>query len=503
MQSISYGVVNLEVIRTNVVLRENIRTEDDVDYLFTKWTIDVICQYNPDAMSYEHGDIFGAIFKSEEALPGTTDNAIRNYLMNPRRLLRIVAGGEEVLASPSMSPAKVRYPCDAKNGPFCDMLAINQMIGVVHFIVHCRFTTYVIEYPENSLTVRPRSGGVDQVIVGQNVVVSNRWVSSEDIDELGYPTRRTAGEAVLRSDFMRQRNQTQMAQPGNNNFNADSFRSQFFFPVPDNYQRQNVKVEISSDGTKLRYSFEDVARCYNLGGTSPIRKIEAYKNFYVKAGMPGRPLAQWMSGQARALVADVTPLIGFQLDNLPKYNKNIRVDLWGNRNASRGQLTTIALGVCFEEIGAIAQGIISIGFWEITIRQSLHEKFVSVEITTSWSDDLNYISGNRNIPLIELIGGISRPGLAALALSATSSDESLKSLVPGAAQRFLVLDQRTGDPAFLTTNPGYTQNSRGTDAAFNSIGVQITTSLIVPLVVQILQNPGVPPLVPSIPLPAT
>src|ERR1043165_8351800 len=360
MELLHYNGIDLRVVSTNYVDRTNVRTEDGVDPLYTKWTIDAIVHINPAGVDIQGVNIVerGTSYIAAPPLPnnlpdagevpgsmpGVTDNAIRAILMQPRKRLIVVAGGATILdvprRKPGQGPLSERYLTDAKNGPFCDCLAIKQIIGSTHFVAHVRFTAHDIEYP-----------GTDQ-----NIVLSNRWTCAEDLDELNYPVREFYGEAILRTDIMHERDLVARgnSQPGQGapNFNADSLRSFFFFAIPKNYQRENVKVELSSDGSKLTWSFRDVGKCYNLGGNSTIRKIEAFQDSEIILGTAARAVGQtiqqvgldvaknWWNPFSLLSSGLSAPgqMLENGLNNLPKYQVRVSVAVWGDRDAKRQEL---------------------------------------------------------------------------------------------------------------------------------------------------------------------
>lgn len=483
MQEITYNNVTLEIVRTNFVNREAIHTEDMATYLYTKWTIDVIA----------HVTKIDTPGDPVPILPGATDNTIRNQLMQPRRQLKVVAGGSEILFSPRRIPTQVGsvYPCDAKNGPFCTVFGIQQIIGVSMFVIHCRFETWDVEYDES----QPHS------TKAPNVVLANRWTSVEDIDELCYPTRYISGEAILRTDFMQQRN-IERREAGSSNFNAadiTTLRRYFFFPVPNNYQRQNVRVELSTDGSRLKWSFEDVGRCYNLGGNSPIRKIEAYRN--ACAEMHG--LAKGLGEIGWGIVGTVENTFTFGgahnpsiihavRGTLPKYYINARVDLWGDRDVEQGLLFSLALGCCMNQLGMNTPAFLT-GTSRIISSQYLHEKFARVELTVSWGEDANIGIGilgpagllNTTFGLMSLIGAVC-----------PASDKTINATNIGHG-RPIILNQ-TG---VFTDNPTIgllNLNNGNPGLVVGSAGGTICS-----LVSQILEEPNEAPIAPQIPMPLT
>jgi len=382
MELISYNGIELQIVKTNVVERVPVRSEDRAgDYLFTKWTIDVIAQINPGATSYIMSN--GVPEEDPDNSPGTTDNAIRQFLAQDRKVLTIIAGGETILDSPDFIPGsnQTRQATDARNGPFCEVFAITQIVGTQNFAVHIRFVTYVNECEETN-----------------SIVLSNRWNVSESIDDLFYPTRNTSGKVILRTDLMYQQQ-----------LNADSFRSNMFFPVPDNFQRENIEVKLSEDGAELTYSFRDVGKCFNRGFTSPIVKAKIFQTGNYVAGNHMRGIAQGLlettngiasaaggidglsilRGIGTALASHSATHRKYQILQLPHYEFSMEVQLWGDRNTPRSKLHRIAMGIAAGQLNPSYSGL-GVGLSEISMTHDrCEDNYVLVRYTIKWGDDLN------------------------------------------------------------------------------------------------------------------
>lgn len=400
MESLTYNDISMEVIRTNIVSRVAEYADDGMTKLWDKWTIDIKAILNPAATSYATIAGKPVAVGGDGELPGTTDNAIRHNLSMPRQLLTMVAGGVKILESPGKTEGGQRMVCDCKNGPFPEVYSINSMIGSVYWEVGFRITTYVSECKN-----------VDD---SRNAVISHSWASAETIDDLFYSTIIISGEAILRADAMHW-----------NSINADEFRRQFFFPVPDNFQREAIQVELSPDGTRLTYSFKDVARNLNLGRDSIIVRADIAQQGGISHGTTARAAMQAAPGLAMATIsaglglaqvsgAGVGVYQGVMsaaraiINNLPQYWFEVDVQLWGDRNARRSQLTRIALAIAQGQIPLGVGGVSDVAATEIFIQHDrVKNNYVRVRYILSWGDDfripLNVLQQGRfQSPNVEL-----------------------------------------------------------------------------------------------------
>lgn len=405
MELIEYREAEFDVIRT--ISCERTRMKDEANnYLYTHWDFVVEVNYQPAMISYSRALAFPHPQPIPGMLPGETDLALLNYLLQPRGLLKVTAGDSVILETPEIleGSGTLRMPCDVRGGPSVEAIGVPVMIGTRHWVVTLHFIADVRDQIP--------------VISGyQNAIISNLWVGTEDIDIQRRSVRRFAGSAILRADVMRA-----------GNVNANSFRDLFLFRCPDHYQRQNVHAQLSHDGTVCEWSFEDVMRGYNLGATSPIVDIECYRTGHVRCGSP----AKFVVDTARHLANNAVMAAGFDvvsagtslvaaaasaatlalMDNLPKSYVQCRCDIVGDRNAHLGRLTSIALGVCMQQVG-LNIGALLTGTVELTFRQDLADRvYTSVELVMSWTDDALFlgaaahaVAGNTSLALAALRSG--------------------------------------------------------------------------------------------------
>jgi hypothetical protein len=281
---IFYSGIELEVSQLQGFDRTPVYTEDQTDYLYTKFTIRAIGLVSsaqiqgllstagvvttagmsyaytaPGTRSPDEGELTGELRTSPAASPPPppvvgrpssttqgfpaeivkttlsspiiTDRAIRHWLTTPRRKLIITNHNPDALESLLESPKKGRL-CDAKNGPFVDVFSIQMATGDPRmFLVGLQITTFVNECEEN----RQNFGAF----------ISNRFSQIHDINEDGYLVITTTGRAYFRTDLVY------------GLMNPDNLRQFLFLPIPNGFHRSNIKVAGNPDSTGLSYSFVD------------------------------------------------------------------------------------------------------------------------------------------------------------------------------------------------------------------------------------------------------
>lgn len=281
---IFYSGIELEVSQLQVFERVPVYTEDQTDYLYTKFTVRAIglvssaqiqgilstagvsstagMSYNKKSALVTSGPItaelktgsfapgitpaapllpvstspytqgFPAeIVQTTLSTPIITDRSIRHWLSTPRRKLLITnhnsAAVEVLLESPK--PGSI---CDAKNGPFTDVFSIQMATGDPRmFLVGLQITTFVNECEDN-----------DQNF---GAFISNRFSQIHDINEDGYLVITTTGKAYFRTDLVYGR------------MNPDNLRQFLFLPIPNGFHRSNIKVAGNPDASGFTYSFVD------------------------------------------------------------------------------------------------------------------------------------------------------------------------------------------------------------------------------------------------------
>lgn len=280
---IFYSGIELEVNQLQAFDRVPVYTDDQTDYLYTKFTIRALglvssaqiqgilstagvtstagMSYNtkeaiksgpeiaelrtgsfapgvtpvvplptPSKSSYSQG-FPEEIVKTSLSTPIITDRSIRHWLSTPRRKLLITnhhpTAVEVMLESPK--PGRI---CDAKNGPFVDVFSIQMATGDPRmFLVGLQITTFVNECEDNKQNY--------------GAFISNRYSQVHDINEDGYLVITTTGRAYFRTDLVY------------GQMNPDGLRQFLFLPIPNGFHRSNIKVAGNSDASGLTYSFTD------------------------------------------------------------------------------------------------------------------------------------------------------------------------------------------------------------------------------------------------------
>lgn len=274
-----YGQVVLPV--TELLAFDRKAVYDGPSLLYHRVFIHVRSIYNPAAVSYVPDPLYDPyIFPKAQAgaYPAATDKAIRFELMQPRKLLLWVVGGNVTLQSPAFRPppagfggAGTLYPCDAHLGPTPLGNPIVEQIGRKSFIVDFMVETFV-----NDSWTQARVAPV---------VLSHRWTRREDIDQDFYPTITTHGHAIFRTDVL----SYYQKYAGNGAVTAapnyadrisptmavpDDFRNFFFHSVPSGFKRDHASISPSEDGTMCEYTLVD--RKVDVKFPSTIARIEAW-----------------------------------------------------------------------------------------------------------------------------------------------------------------------------------------------------------------------------------
>jgi hypothetical protein len=349
MARIIYDGIELQIVHTNEISRESVYSEDGIDYLYTKWIIDVICQFNPGATSYNQPGISGGNLNTLRPTPqfgntpAWTDISIRHVLSQPRKALMVISGNLFVLRSPATGLTTGSIPIlpDAAQGPFPRVFDVKQLHGDRTWAVHFRVETAVNECPQNSDVTESQAAT-------QRVILSHRWKKYLTTDDDYLATVVTEGTAVFRSDVL--------ADLGTF---PDNYRLQLFAQVPPNFQRGPIHVIPESDGVTFHYQTTDTEKAFNTGTGCPATRIEAYQtsgfvdnqslarriaNYalsegteFMGAGLEG-PFG--LSISRTAVLGIGRALIGLYL-GIPVLNYHVECRAWGNRNQDRNNLTAL------------------------------------------------------------------------------------------------------------------------------------------------------------------
>jgi hypothetical protein len=366
MATLTYGPVTLDLLRFDNIERMSVYSEDSGDWLYEEWTIKVTGLW--------HATWLG----TQGTSPVTNDVAVRQALLTPHRQLTISfdsnragpggAGPEVMLASP-VPP----LPVDAKNGPEPVACVILQNIGQGEtFVIHYVIKTYVRDCPED-----PQDPRV-------SALISNRWQMSYDYDSENYTTSRTVvGQAVFDTATL-----GGLAAIAGRPVYGDEFRRALFFPIPARFQRDEVRVEASPDGTTVNYRVVDRERIINHnpnGSASP--KVEfqytqrAYQEFdaigaaersinlisFAAGG--GGSIIPFAGAAAAAVAAAAWSAVHMINEFSPKFEERATVRVWGNALSGKTRLMQHAMAILFSRIvnrGAVpAGGIFGVPMWAL------------------------------------------------------------------------------------------------------------------------------------------
>lgn len=208
MAQMIYNGINLPFQKMTDASEEAVRTEDGMDYLYTKRSYTVESVLDP--------SIPGLL------LPGETFIAaikrIEHKLLEARRELSLGFGNGTVL--------KVAVGFDAKNGPFPEVLQFTRFDGQTHALIRFRITCHTIDC---------------EGVRGPQWL-SNRWTESVRISGEDFRTVKTRrGKLIVR--------------PGP--LFVDALRGLITPVIPPMFLRTVANYEVQSDGLALSYHFED------------------------------------------------------------------------------------------------------------------------------------------------------------------------------------------------------------------------------------------------------
>ncbi len=441
-----YNGVELKVISTLPgTKRESVYNRDRTQYLYTHWTLDFICLYNPGATSLLDGRggvdaALAARFTGAPLIPTTsalatallregtaarTDTAFRDLLRQDRGKLAVFSeSGQLLLESPLPLPAKTfatlatatgvvttddSYEADATGGPHVLRCDIIEVVGVRSFVVRWTVETDLAESTGDPA----------------KVVLSHRWTSRADVSQDQMATRVIRGELVFRRDELLRRSLL-----------ADQFRRVFGWEVPQHFIRTGINVMEHSDGVTVEYEIVDTERHFNLGPGSPATRFECFLTGNVNApsyqaerllasvglatqfaGTAASAAQNQAIGGARAqagLFALVQTGISFAsaalqvgMRTTPMFNHTIVVRAWGPRQKARMLLHFMCIEIAFGRLGNPREDP-----WRstnVTVTHEMSGKFVEVSLTYAFGlEDFAIKLGNRTKSAGGFLGNVIR-----------------------------------------------------------------------------------------------
>ncbi len=443
-----YGGAELKLIQTLPgTSRKVVRSADNTQVLYTRWTLDFLALYNPAATVMRpslvpslplsppippNRTVFGA-----PTGPAFTDTQLRDLERQDRKQLLVFSeDGQLWVQSPLPMPGvafatlntstgavtvpQPAYAVDATTGPRVQRCDVVEVHGIRSFVMHWTIETDVCE------AMAFGSAGAAEVL-------SHRWESRLDVNQDHLATRIIRGELVFRADEMlRLRNV------------PDQYRRIFGHPVGKNMARTAINVRERSDNCTIDYEVVDTERHFNLGNDplfSPTRLevfltsgLEKPSTLATAAAAAAGLSGQWaqagvqyaqtkaLAGAARTRAAgagtfalatatvELAQLVArIAIDSTPKYQYGITVRAWGNREMSRASLHNLCFAVAF---GRLGEG----GIWRfqnIEITHDMTGKFVEVSLSYAFGLEeavINVATGQIKglLRLIPLAG----PGVA-------------------------------------------------------------------------------------------
>ena len=413
--------IELQILKTLHVSRHPVY--DGPTLLYHEWNVEVIGRYNPFATSYVAGAIGGNPIFRQGSDPATTDSAIRDRLMTPRRQLHLFIGNSLLVSSPAAG-----FPCDPKLGPFPYRADILQITGDKH--ADLRFGIRFFVNPCTSV-VNPTA-----------TILSHRWTQERIVDQDGFATLTTNGHAIFDASKL----QFFGAVP-------DEFIDGMLRPLEGGFRRDSVQVVAHEDGSELQYCLVDrqtpmsIANsvglvcsrieCYHTSSISRLGVTEGMEQGFESGARIGRSLLG-DSGDALGIQSGAKALgvMGFALagaglggfrGGIPTEVHNVLVRVWGHRNSPKRNLETICRAIVdtlLVNSGYETDWKIVAGF-DISIMRDVAGRFVQVSATWRSPPIRNLIktlealggAGGAEGKLIDLTAdqtGLAGPALAAL-----------------------------------------------------------------------------------------
>ncbi|HEX3315315.1 MAG TPA: hypothetical protein VHR72_10515 [Gemmataceae bacterium] len=272
------------------------------------------------------------------------------------------------------------------------------MTGESTFVVDLKITTWI-----NEATAVRR-------------VVSNRWTSIREINDCFWARLIISGITRFRSDAMR--------MPDGTVLSPDQFLQSATPPVPNGFQRREIRAEVSSDGLQLTWAVVD-SQCALMPVNRKIARIRGYyQDSYdpisaanaLSMGTAGAEIGTMVGGLIGGVVGAI---VGGVTGMFPKQTLTVSIRVDGHPDATPTDLAE-ALALC---VGGLRLGGKS-------LFKSISSAFIHTNsLTQSLDDDSRWAQ-----IFIQFNGS-----------SATSGALALFGLAPGATRRYLFTDDN-GNP---------------------------------------------------------
>ncbi len=401
MAVLTYGGIALQVLKTHHVGSEDVYDDTGLDYLWTRYTFDVTGLVNLAATAFTTNPGNPVPVAAPGTAPFLTVANVRDTFSLPRQPLTYVdETGNVMVQSPADAPVPaaafvpgggivnnvvappIPLDCDCDGGPKplrpVEVLSVHGAgkSVIVRFAVSTTINDSIFWTGQGGLTVLGRAAPKPPVIL------SNRWSTSEHLDEAAFSTRTYTGRAVFRADLLRDLTITPNDGAGKRLAVPDDFRSYWgSFLIPPGFQRQQVFVEQEPDGFAVRYRIVDVQlpvtltdrRAYKLEviRSMSVHQVGAEQLAYRQAGIladlaiEAAGAASWdpISVGGKEIAAGIRMArreVELAFEVLPRSTDNIAITATGQPGSSRAALAGLCYKVLFNYMAAAD------AFWSTT-----------------------------------------------------------------------------------------------------------------------------------------
>jgi hypothetical protein len=256
MSVLTYNGVTIPYPLTTQFNQETVRDPSGTNRLYTKYDITVQGVLNLDLIGiiYPPASIAQA---NNNQYPNVAAlmKRIRDLLLEDRKLLTYTVGGQSLLpSSGSNTNITNSGTCDSANGPKPQSCNITEVTANTFFISY-----RIVAHYWEKLTINTTYPLGD-------LVLSNRWTESVDIDQMQYTVRTREGTIIVRSDNFK-------------GLIADNARTMMAaVAVPAGFLRTGSRFLQSEDGLTLKYTITDTEqhKMPPSNGTQ-VSKINIYK----------------------------------------------------------------------------------------------------------------------------------------------------------------------------------------------------------------------------------
>lgn len=329
--TIIYNSFPFQITRIEKWIREPMLDASGVDYCLSHVVLGVRCVFNPFATATATQPVPGA----PGDRIGVSLNLLQKLIDQPRKLLQVFIGPDLVLQAPDAASDATSMPPrgDANHGPKVIDFRVLDIPGlksaVCYFEVECWIAGPAI---------------TQQV---DNIVLSNRWETTSDVDEDWYTTVTTTGRMRLRTDLLERQ-----ASP-----TVDIFRGSLLPPVLDGFKRVKINIHQTADNREIAWNCIDRQQAVNLGSGSPATRVEG--SYTAGVAFPYKDFASWVSNQANVLAVGAAtpwyvhmigagPMVQAFAGNLPAPKNSFHFRGWAPPGGSRDALARMLLGLALD-----------------------------------------------------------------------------------------------------------------------------------------------------------